>query len=94
MIHQILQALILTKVTGMNLSTVFPILMESTFMILSLLTITQQFWRSLVNGIVTAMFVHAVIDDSNDDKTGTCGLESERPIFTAQEAVTAFKTVT
>jgi hypothetical protein len=40
------------------------------------------------------MFVHAVIDDSKDDKTGTCGLESERPIFTAQEALTAFKIVT
>jgi hypothetical protein len=56
---------------------------ESTFVILSLLTITQHFLKSLLNGIVTALFVHAVIDDSNDDKTGTCGLESERPIFTA-----------
>jgi len=73
MIHHILQALILTKVTGMNLSTVFPIPMESYVIILSLLIITQQFWRSLLNGIVTAMFVHAVIDDSNDAKTGTVG---------------------
>jgi hypothetical protein len=52
-------------------------------MILSLLKITQQFWKSLLNGIVTALFVHAVIDDSNDDKTGTCGLQSEHPFFTA-----------
>ena len=39
MIHQILQALILTKVTGMNLSVVFPILMDSILVILYLLTI-------------------------------------------------------
>jgi hypothetical protein len=48
MIHQILQALIVTKMTGMHLRAVFPFPIQLALMTTSLLMTMQQFLRCLV----------------------------------------------
>lgn len=47
-IHQISQVQTQTKVTGMHICVVFPILMELTSMLTSLLMLKQQFLRILL----------------------------------------------
>lgn len=84
MIHQILKALILTKVTGMNLSTVSSPVGVDFCDSVSVDNNTTVFEVPTDHGIVTAMFVHSVIDDTNNKtKISTCGSESQRQIFTA-----------
>lgn len=73
MSYQISQHLPLTKVTGMQLGTIFPFPWDSTILVMPLLK-TQQFPTNC--DIVTAMSGHAVTDDStNEAKTGVCDLE-------------------
>lgn len=84
MIHQILQALILIKVNGTNLSAVSNPVGVDFCDSVSVDNNTTVFEVPTDHGIVTAMFVHAVIDDTNDKtKIGTCESESQHQIFTA-----------
>jgi hypothetical protein len=84
MIHQISQALTLTRVTGMYFSTVFPILLKPTLIIQSLL-ITAVSEAPIDHDITAAMCGHTIMDDSKDEtKISTCELESEHPIVRTQ----------
>jgi hypothetical protein len=94
MIHQISQALTLTRVTGMHLSTMFPIMLKLTLIIQSLM-ITAVSEVPIEYDIIAAMCGHTIMDDSKDEtEISVCELESEHPIVRKQEALTTISIIT
>jgi hypothetical protein len=84
----------LTKVTGMQLSTMLPILLKLTLIIHSLLiTAVSEFPTD--HDIIAAMCGHTIMDDSKDKtKISTCELESECPTVRTKDPLSAINIIT
>jgi hypothetical protein len=84
----------MTKVTGMEMSTLFPILLKLTLIIHSLF-ITTFSEVPTDHDIIAAVCGHTTMDDSKDEtKISTCELEGECPIVRTKEALRAISIIT
>jgi hypothetical protein len=88
MIRQILQALTVTKTTGIHLRAVFPFRWSRLYDYISIDNNAAVSEMPSDRDIVAAVSHHAVIDGNDDEhEIGASELESESPIVTTKDKV-------